>query len=196
MTEAEAAKSNRRARPAVVFIYKDNAQAEEDPRAEIESHKAFRDDSVAIGARFFDCLRIDNEYAAKDRILKKYASMAPVLVFVRPNFETVKAIRGRFSARGVFAAMCLTMKVDYDNCVRTAVKKQRTLLKEIVKIDKLRVKANKLSEKIEDTKSAAKRGSLGKQLEKLEKQIDAKQTSVSERESKIYDLKPVEATTS
>ena len=191
MTEKQAEATSVRSKPAVVFIYKDDVKStDDDPSLLVESHRAFADDSVAIGARFFDCLRIEFDNASKDRVLSKYAKQAPVLVFLRPNLEVAKAIRGRFNARGVFGAMCKTMQLDYENCVRTAVKAQRKLMRDVIKLDKLRAEEAKLSNKIDDTDKASKRKMLERKRVKIEKQIDEQSTAISDREAKIYELEP------
>ena len=194
MTEEEAAAVSRLDRPLLVFIYDENADVDGDPRFEIEQHKAFQDDQVVIGARFFDCVRIDKTSAAKDRVLKPYARRSPSLVFVRPDLSAFKALKGKFSARSVYSAMCATMQKDYQNCVRTAVKKQRALQKELLKVNKMRVEVVTLNERIDDTESTRKRAKLVKERDALEKEIGVAEGRLNEREGAIYELKPRKTT--
>jgi len=176
MTEEESAKASRAERPLFVFIF------DADATVGTEDDKAFQDEKIAVGARFFDCVRISKGDAAADRLLKPYADKAPVLVFLRPNYEVAATHQARFNASKVFDAMCATMKKDYRNCVQTVLKQQRDIQKERAALDRDREKLAKLEE---DAASAAK-------AEKLRAEIDAAESALVTREEALYTLDPKE----
>lgn len=189
MTEEEAAATTRTARPMLVYVYPvDDADA----RIAIEEDKVFLDDKVATGARFFDCLRIDSEAAASDRAVADSVARVPALLLVRPNFEVSAVLRGRLSANRVFSAMCAAMQKDYENCVRTTVKKQASIMKERVALDREREKLAQLEEKVAETASTSKRAKLVRQRDELDKEISEREFELSEKEGALYVLEAKE----
>jgi predicted mannosyl-3-phosphoglycerate phosphatase (HAD superfamily) len=172
MTEAEAAKASRSERPLFVFIH--NADA----TTGTEDDKAFQDERVAVGARFFDCVRVSKADAAEDRLLAPYAAKAPILVFVRPNYEVAASHPARFNGSKVFDAMCATMKKDYKNCVATALKQQKEIQQERAALDREKEKLAKLEE---ESKGSAK-------TEKMRTQISATELALGNREDALYKL--------
>ncbi len=197
MTEQEAATAGRAGKPMLVFIYPETADDDDAPdyRFMVEEDAAFADDKVAMGARFFDCLRIDAETARTDRVLKSYASTRPTLVFLRPNYEATKMVRTtkKFNAGKIVAAMRATLKLDYQNKLSRVASAQKSIQKERAKTDKLRAKLNELEQTIADTKSASKRAKLNKQRDALDKKIGDLEDAANTREAALYELKPTPA---
>lgn len=186
MSEDAAAEASLHDKPMMVFVYDAN---DEEARYEIEKDRAFTNEKVAIGARFFDRLAIDSENAAKDRLFRGKLGRFPSIYFVRPNYEIVSVMRVKFSASKLFSAMCATMKKDYANCVKTVLKKQREIMKERVALDKDVTKVERLNEQIADEKSANRRKALVAERDKLEKVVSEKQAKITERENALYELK-------
>jgi len=176
MSEEEAAKASRADRPFFVFIH--DIDAEEGT----EDDKAFQDERIAIGARFFDCVRISKGDAAEDRLLKPYSEKAPILVFVRPNYEIVASHAARFNASKIFDAMCATMKKDYKNCVQTVVKKQRDIQKDRAALERDKDKLARLEEDSADSPKATK----------LRAEIEATESALLTKEEALYQLEPKE----
>ncbi|HEX5137937.1 MAG TPA: hypothetical protein VFY93_13250 [Planctomycetota bacterium] len=173
MTEEESARAMRSERPLFVFI------TDPDATEGAEDDKAFTDERVAVGARFFDCVRISKADASEDRILKPYVAKAPILVFLRPSYEVTGTHPARFNASKIFDAMSSTMKKDYKNSVDAVLKAQRDIEKERAALDRDREKLAKL----EDAKDAAK-------AEKLRSQISATESDLGTREETLYKLEP------
>ncbi len=190
MTEEQAIETTRATKPMLVYIYDDKAEG--DQRIAIEEDKAFGDEKVATGARFFDCYRIDAESAAADRSLAKHSKRLPALVFLRPNYVPSDATFGRFSAGKIFSSMCATMKMDYDNCVATVVKKQADLMKERASLDREREKLDRLNTQINDESSAAKRASLVKERDALQAKLDEADGKLNAAEAGLYVIKAKE----
>ena len=188
MTEEQAEKAGRAERPMLVYIY-DDGKDEDDQRGAIESDRAFtQDEKVAIGARFFACLRIEKESAKEDRVLAKYARRAPVLVFVRPNFDIVSSQSGRFNSSKIFSAMCSTMKKDYENCVSTVLKEQKKITKERADLQRDKDELTRLDEKIAEEENSRRRAVLNKERDELNEKITALEEKLRERENKLYVL--------
>ena len=175
MTEEEAAKASRSEKPLLVFVHDpDSEKAEED-------EKAFQDERVAVGARFFDCVRVSKGDAAEDRLLAPFAAKAPILVFVRPNYEVVSSHPSRFNASRVFDAMCSTMKKDYKNCVDSVLKAQKEIEKDRAQLERDREKLAKLEEE-----------SRGQKIEKMRGELATRESALLTREEALYKLEPKE----
>jgi hypothetical protein len=174
MTEEQSARPSRSERPLFVFIH------DADATTGTEDDKAFQDERVAVGARFFDCVRISKGDAAEDRLLKPYVAKAPVLLFLRPNYEVAATHPARFNASKIFDAMCLTMKKDYKNSVDTVLKQQRDIEKERAALQRDKDKLAKLEEESKDSPKA----------EKLRGEISATESALVTREETLYKLEP------
>lgn len=191
MTEEEAQEAHRSDRPLLVYIYPEAAsEREDDPRVAVEEDPAFREAGVVVGARFFDCVRIHEEDAREDRILKRYAASAPCLVFVRPDLTPTKCLKGRFSAASIFPAMCATLKLDYENCLRTTLKEQGKLEDEMVKVYQRQAEVAALDRKVEDEKNAERKKQVEAERKALLDEIRAAEDALRARENALYELKP------
>ena len=186
MTEEEAAKASLHEKPMMVLVYDAN---DEEARYAIEEDRNFTNEKVAIGARFFDRMAIDSENAAKDHLFNGKLKRLPSLYFLRPNYEIVSVMRGKFSASKVFRAMCQVMQKDYENCVDTVLKKQREIMKDRVALDRDVTKIDRLNAQIADEKSRSKRKDMLAQRDALEKTVTERQTKITERENALYALK-------
>jgi hypothetical protein len=173
MSEEESAKASRSERPFLVFIHNPDAEKAD------EDDKAFQDERVAVGARFFDCVRVSRADAAEDRILKPFAAKAPILVFVRPNFEIAGSHASRFNASKMFDAMCATMKKDYKNSVADVLKAQKDIEKERAALEREKEKLAKLEEEKTSTKT-----------EKMRTELAATESALATREQALYKLEP------
>ena len=190
MTEAQAKAISRADKPILVYVYND--EVDEDARFAIEEASAFVDDKVAIGARFFTCVRIDAETAKNDRALKEHVGRANSLIFVRPDYKVAKTImfKGKkISARKVFGGMCATMKLDYQNCVSSAYSKMKKVQKDRLKLDQEQNKVGSLDDKIANEKTASRREKLIAQRDKIQEKLDAKYEKIDARETELFELK-------
>jgi len=190
MTEEEAARASRTERPLMVYVY----DAEDDgAQYALEEDAAFGDEKVAVGARFFACLRIAAGDAAKDRVLKPYAAKAPCIVFVRPAYEATGVQRAKFSANRIFQSMCATLKKDYRNCAETVLKKQREIERDRASLQRDRDRLAKLDEEIADTGAASRRARLNEERDELAAKLNEAEGKLAEQEAALYVLEPKEA---
>lgn len=191
MTEEEARAAHRSDRPLLVYIYPDAAsERDEDPRVAVEEDPAFRDESVVVGARFFDCVRIHEDDARADRTLKAHAGAAPCLVFLRPDLTPAKCLKGRFNAARIFPAMCAALKLDYENCLRTTIKEQGKLEEEMVKLYRQEEELARIGERIAAENRAAARQRLEEERKALAEEVRTTRDALCLREKALYELKP------
>jgi hypothetical protein len=190
MTEEEARRAHRHERPLLVYVYPEAASEKDDPRVAVEEDPAFRQENVVVGARFFDCVRISEDDAREDRVLKAYAASAPCLVLVRPDFTPTKCLRGRFSANRIFPAMCATLEMDYENCLKKTLKEQGRLADELAKVYQRQAELAAMDLKIADERNAAKRQQMETKRKALAEEIRVAEDALRTRESALYELKP------
>jgi len=191
MTEEQAQAVSHNDKPILVYVYNDEEQ--EDARFAIEAATAFGDDQVAIGARFFECVRIDIESAKNDRALKDHIGRQNSLVFVRPNYEVADALHfkeTRIASRKIFGEMCATLRMDYENCAKKAYSEMRKIMKERVELDQEADDVRKLDAEILEQESARKREKLIAQRDKVQKKLDDAYLKIDEAESKLFKLEP------
>lgn len=189
MTEAQALSVSRRDKPLLVYVYND--VADDQARYSIEEAGAFFDDKVAVGARLFDCVRIDIESAKNDGALKEHLGRDNTLVFLRPDFSFASSIEfkgDKIKARSVFGDMCKTMKLDYENCVATTYKKMKALQKDRAKLESDARKVADYEEKILAETSATKREKLVASRDKIQAKLDAEYAKIDEQENKLFAL--------
>ncbi len=191
MTEEQAEEVHRNDRPLMVYIYPDPASEDgDDPRVAVEEDRAFRDESVVIGARHFDCVRIHKDDAREDRALKGHARSAPCLVFVRPDFTPEKCLSGRFNAGRIFSAMHDTLEMDYENCLRQTLKEEGKLANALGKVYEQQADLAELDGKIAGEKSAPRRKQLEEKRAALAEEVRAAEEALKAQESALYELKP------
>ena len=177
-TEAEAEDAARAERPMLVYIYADG-KAGRDPRFAIEEERALQDERVAVGARFFDCVRMHENDAKQDRALKKYASRAPCVVLLRPDYAAEKCLKGKLRADALFAAMKQVVLEDFENCLHCIARVQDKLQEERAEVADAKAELAKM--KSDDPK----RAELEAWIAESEKVLDL-------REQDLYTLKPKE----
>ena len=189
MTEEQARSISINDKPLLVYVYND--ETDEEARYSIEEASAFFDDKVAVGARLFDCVRIDMESAKTDGALKDHLGRDNTVIFLRPNYKFVSAIEfksTKVKARSVFGAMCKTMKLDYKNCVATTYKKMKTLQKERAKLTPDARKIAQVDEKILSEKSARKRDKLVANRDKMQEKLNVANAKIDQKEGKLFNL--------
>ncbi len=167
--------------PMIVYICR-----EDDVKAAPE---VLSEGKVARASRFFDCIRIGHKNAGRETSLRKAASKAPRIVFLRPNFEVVAAMPVKTSAGKLFSAMRATIKKDYTNNVQAALKKQKSMRKEFLALDREKAKLASLDERIKSCNSEAKRDRLSKEREKLYDALDRQERELKGRDKALFALK-------
>jgi hypothetical protein len=190
MTEEEAEKAATAARPLIVYIYGSDRREGKDPRYAIEDERVFRDDKVLVGARFFDCVRIHELDAKKDKALRKHAHKAPCLVFLRPDYDAVKCLRPKWTRRRLYGAMFVTLRKDYENCIHCVFAAQKTMAAEEGALADARRELGALQGKVAAESNPQRLVSLKKKAGALERRVKQAEAELEERRAKLYELRP------
>ena len=76
-------------KPMLIYVTAEDATSVATRKLEDIS---FKDERVAIGAKFFRCIKISAGDAAQDRLLKEAGSATPRLILVKRNYEVIKVL--------------------------------------------------------------------------------------------------------
>ena len=189
-TEAEARQAARAEKPLLVYIFGTDRKSGRDPRFMVESHRIFRDEGVAVGTRFYTCLRIHKLDAKRDRALKKYASRAPCLVFLRPDYSGVKCLKTKWKANKVYLAMDVTLGKDFTNCIHCVLKARKTMHQEDAAIAQGRAEQAELDQRLAREKNASKLASLQRKRDALAGRLAQAEKELGRRKKELFELQP------
>jgi hypothetical protein len=109
---------------------------------------------------------------------------------VRPDFTATKCLRGRFNAARIFALMCTTLKMDYENCPRKTLKEQGKIEDELVKVYQREAELAELDRKIEGEQGEDRRQQMSEKRKALDGEVRAAEDALRLREKALYELKP------
>lgn len=176
-------------KPMLIYVTAEDATSVATRKLEDIS---FKDERVAIGAKFFRCVKISAGDAAQDRLLKEAGSATPRLILVKRNYEVIKVLeKKRLSASKVQAAMAKLAKAEYKSSFSSMLSKYAKLLNELDRLDDVRAKLA-----ADATRYNADPKKYATKLKKLAKQQLAYDKSMEEwkaNEAKLLELKLVEA---
>lgn len=192
-SEAEAKRAARAEKPMLVYIFGSDRQSGRDPRFMVEDHRVFQDEIVAVGTRFYTCLRIHQLDAKKDRALKKYAARAPCLVLLRPDYRAVKCLQVKWKADKVYLAMDATLGKDFTNCIHCALKARKTMQQEEAAIAQGRAEQADLDRRVAGETNATARASLERKREALDQRLDRAEKELARRKKELFELQPKQA---
>ncbi|MHC4973264.1 MAG: hypothetical protein ACYTG3_13130 [Planctomycetota bacterium] len=190
VTEAEARQAARAKKPMLVYVFGSDRESGRDPRFMVEDHRVFQDETVAVGTRFYTCLRIHELDAKKDRALKKYASRAPCLVLLRPDYRGVKCLQMKWKAQRVYLAMDVTLGKDFTNCIHCALKARKTMQQEDAAIAQGRAEQAELDQRLAREKSAQARASIQKKRDALAGRLAKAEQDLGRRKKELFELQP------
>jgi len=178
----------------VVYVTTDDASNNDVRKLE---DVCFTDERVAIGAKFFRCVKISAADAAQDRLLKEHGDEAPRLLFVKRDYEVVRVLEDRrLSASKINKAMEKLCRAEYRNRYGSMQSKYAKLLNELDRLDDVRAKlaadAERYNSDPKRYRSKLKR--LAKDQEEHKEEMDAWKKAESELlEFKLKGTRPSSA---
>ena len=151
----------------------------------------FKDERIALGTKFFSCMRIDGDTLTEGHplysLLKKGRRL-PRCVVVSRDRSLVKVVEGkRIKASSLFLAMKAVARRDYKTSFTSYISKMRKLLLEMDKLDQQQ-KALARAKKQAKVKPALKKkvAAWEKRLKKWAERIDKTEKALNE-----FVLKPL-----
>ena len=133
----------------------------------------FKNESLAIGTKFFDTIRISEADAARDRILAKAGKHAPRIVFLRRDYSVSGVVnKHSLKPRKITNEMRKIVKKTYVNSFDKMVK---GYIKLLTKLDGLESVRQRLADKRSRLNGSTKKSSLKKlarDVKKYDKEME------------------------
>ena len=150
----------------------------------------FVNEKLAIGAKFFDTIRVESRDALEDPILRDYASGTPRLLLLKRDYTVHAELRGKqITASRLLKAMESLVSAEYINKFDKMLKGYAKLLDELDRLASKKAAIDKTRQRLEDKPNAAKARTLELEEEAYEDAME----DLEEREEKLLELRPKHA---
>ena len=171
-------------RPMMVYVTSPDSTNRDSRKFE---DVVLKSESVAIGAKFFDCIRISEANADEDRLLAKAGRRAPRLVFLNREYKVTGTIAGRsLSSSRISKAMNVVVKASYENSFDKMVK---AYVKLLTRMDGLESVRQRIADK-RNRLAAKPNASKQKKLERDQKRFDEDMAEWRKDEQELLTMRP------
>lgn len=180
---AKAAAAMRAERPMLIYITSDDAE-DKDTR-KLES-VVLKSETVCVGARFFDTIKMTAGSALQDRILKDAGDAAPRLVLIDRDYQVHKVLeRSGISGGKLIKAMKSLTRKEYETNFDRMVRDYIKLLNEL---DRLEGRKAKIAD--DRARLAAKpNASKERKVARDEKEYKADMEEWAKKEAELLKLR-------
>jgi len=146
----------------------------------------FANEKVAIGAKFFETLKISRRHALDDRLLASHADPTPQIVFLKRDFTEHAALsKKQISASKLLKTMRSLVREEYVNDFDTMVRAYGKLLDELDRLEGKKEVLVKQRQRLEDQPNPARERKLAREEQAHEAAMDA----WLEKEEKLLELR-------
>ena len=146
----------------------------------------FKNEKVAIAAKFFETLKISRKHALDDRLLASHADPTPQIVFLKRDFTEHAALRKKkISASRLLKTMKSLVRDEYVNDFDAMVRAYEKLLDELDRLESRNEVLAKRRKRLEDQPNPARERKLEREEEAHEATVDA----WLEKEEKLLELR-------
>ena len=130
----------------------------------------FPDERVAIGSKFFKCIKITTGNALQDRLITKHGKSTPRLLLVTRDYKVLSVLEGRKISSGkLVKAMSGLVRKEYKNSFDSMVSGYGKLLNEL---DRLEGEKALLADKVKRAEgNKAKLAKIARARTKYEKSV-------------------------
>jgi ABC-type phosphate transport system auxiliary subunit len=146
----------------------------------------FKNEDVGVGAKFFECIRVNEQDAGRDRVLANAGRSTPRMVFLRPDYTVHSVIEGKeLSASKILKAMKPLVGEAYVNNFDKVTKEYKKLLNELDRLEGVK-------QRIEDSRLRLQGKSDPSAQRKLDaevKEYEAEMAAWTAKEQKLLDLR-------
>jgi len=155
-------------RPMLVYVVSDDNT---DATTRKLEDVCFADERIAIGSKFFDCVKVTAGNAMQDRLLAANGDSTPRLVLISRDYDVQEVMEERELSSGkIVRAMSKTVRADYKTSFDGLVSKYAKLLNELDRLDGQRALIADKIERAGDDKSKLKKAERDK--EKYEQEME------------------------
>ena len=170
-----------------MLVYVTSDDAADDDTRKLEDI-CFKDERVAIGSKFFRCVKVTAAAAAEDRLLKQNGKSTPRLLLVTRNYDVVAVLEGRkLSASKINKAMSKACSSEYKTSFGSMLSKYAKLLNELDRLDDVRTKL--AADEARLAEDGKKSKSKLKKFEKAKAEYDKDMAAWTAAEKKLLEFK-------
>lgn len=173
MTEEEsaAAAQMQAEKPMLIWIQSD------DPTDKITrklESVVFAGENVAVGTKFFKCIKITAGDALQDRILKEEGRATPRLILMDRDYKVTKVLQGKGISGGkLLKAMKLVVRKEYVTSFDKMVRGYIKLLNDLDRLDSRRAKLADDRARLQAKPNRSKEKKIERDQKKYEKDVEA-----------------------
>ena len=180
-TATENAGRARAERPMLVYVMSDDNTDSNTRKLE---DICFADERVAIGSKFFDCIKITAGDALQDRLLAAHGDSTPRLLLITRDYDVEEVLEKKELSSGrVVRAMSGTVRKDYSDSFDSMVSNYGKLLNELDRLDGKRALIADKKQRAGDNKSKLKK------VEREEAKLQKEMESWKQKEEKLLAFK-------
>ena len=148
----------------------------------------FPDERVAIGSKFFDCIKVTTGNAMQDRLLAKHGKKSPRILVMTRDYEVLDVLEGKKLSSGkLVKAMSKCVGKEYKGSFDSMVSKYAKLLNELDRLEG--VKALLADKKNRAGDSASKLKKIEREYKKYE--ADVKKWEAAEKKLLTFKIKEI-----
>lgn len=170
-------------RPMIVYIVSDDTTDSDVRKLE---DVVFANEKMAIGTKFFDCLKISEGNALSDRLLKETGRSAPRIVFLTRAYEETDSLEGRqISAGKLIKAMSNLVRKEYEDSFDKMCRDYTKLLNDLDRLESKRTKLAADRARLQEKPNPSRE----KKLERDEKELEEEIAEWNQKEKDILSFK-------
>jgi hypothetical protein len=178
------ASSMRTERPLMVYVM--STDATDSATRKLED-VVFANEQVAVGAKFFDAVKISEADAAQDRILAEAGDGAPRIIFLGRDYKVDAVLEGKAASAGrLKAAMGALVAREYENSFDKMVGEYIKLLNELDRLDGRKAAIADQQARLKEKPNASK----AKKVEREGKELEADMAKWQTAEKELLSFRP------
>ena len=177
--DANAQTSLRAEKPMMIYV-----QHDDDTNMTVRKLEdiVFIDERVALGAKFFDTIKVSPGTALQDRILKDAGRGTPRMIFLKRDYSVATVLRGKqISGSKMLKAMSGVARKEYVSSFDKMVRSYRKLLNDVDRLEGKKANIAQSRARMQRKPNPSK----AKKLAREEKKLAADFKKLEERESKL-----------
>ena len=179
----QAAQAMRAERPMLVYVTSDDPT--DKMTRKIES-VVLASETVSVGAKFFNTIKVSQGSALQDRILKDAGKGTPRFVLLDRDYKVAKVLqKSGISGGKLIKAMKLLARKEYKTSFDKMVRDYIKLLNQLDRLEGVKAKIADDRQRL----SAKPNASKEKKVQRKEKEYNADMETWSKKEAKLLELR-------
>lgn len=173
-------------KPMMIYV---TSEDETDTATNKLEQVVFASEKLAIGAKFFDTIKIAPGDASENRVLARAGKRAPRIVFLGRDYKLHKVLEDRRLTPGqITKAMSTLVRKEYVTSFNTMVKGYAKALNELDRLEARKTQLGDMAARLAERPNAGKL----KKLERMRKAYEKDRAAWQARHDKLLELKSKE----